>query len=466
MRHKNKDSQNSSIFHNRASFQDLNFFIMKHTIAIIDSGGRGSVLVYKYAQSPHVDRIIAIPGNNFMHRNSHKLVDIYPHLKTTDVDEIVALCQKENVSLVDVAQDNAIAVGLVDALLKVGIPTVGPTKKAGELEWNKAFARKFMKKYKIPQPEFFVFSSQKAGIEFLRKQKDSAWFVKASGLCEGKGALPAGNNKEAVMCIKTLSRFGESAKTYLLEKWLQGKSAEEFSVFFLCDGKHKVFLGAAQDHKRAFNFDLGENTGGMGCVSSPGIMSKAVYKQVEEIAQKTIDGMRDEGRPYRGILYIGGMVIDGGVFVIEYNARWGDPEAQVILPSIQTDFFDLAMDTLSGQITQKNIKQDKKIRLVIAGAAKGYPVDYSLARGKQIFGLEKVQKLPHILLFGAGIKMRDRQFFVNGGRVFYIVSEGGDILQARERGYSAVSQIFIEGNNLHYRTDIGYRDVARKYQKV
>lgn len=439
---------------------------MKHTIAIIDSGGRGSVLAYHYAMHPQIERIVAIPGNDSMQMMSRKPMSIYPNLKTTDVTEILSICKKEHVSYVDVAQDNAIAVGLVDALQKNGIPAFGPTQKAGELEWNKAYAREFMKKYSIPQPEFYIFTSQSRGIAFLSSQKDQPWFVKASGLAEGKGALPARNNKEAIRCIKELSRFGKSGKTYLLEKWLRGESTEEFSAFFLCDGTHAVFLGAAQDHKRALTFDMGENTGGMGCVSNPSVMTPLILKQVLRVAKKTIDGMRDEGRAYKGILYIGGMVIDGkDIYVIEYNARWGDPEAQVIIPGLQSNLFDLSMDSLSGNVSQTKIKVDKRKRVVITGAAKGYPLDYLDTKGKEIYGFEMTQKKHDVLVFGAGMKQDGPKFLVNGGRLFYVVSEGKNILEAREKGYKAMSDIFIEGNNLYYRIDIGYRDVERIYKR-
>ena len=436
---------------------------MKHTIAIIDGGGRGASLVAKYSQSPMVGKILAIPGNDFMQVNSKKPVTIFPEVGTTDISEIIKICQQENVSFVDVAQDNAVAVGLVDALLEKGFPTVGPTKLASEIEWNKSFARDFMKRHNIAQPEFFVFTSQKDGIGFLKKEKEKKWFVKASGLCEGKGALPAESNRDAIQKIKELKKFGQASDVYLLEEWLQGKKglAEEFSAYIVSDGKNFQFLGVAQDHKRVGNFDTGLNTGGMGCVSNPLVFTQDIKNQVMEIAKKTIDGMREEGRVYKGILYVGGMVVDGKVFIIEYNARWGDPEAQVIIPSITNDLFEIGQNVLAGRIADEKIHIDKKIRIVIAGTAKGYPADYSSVKGKKIFGIEKAKKIKGVHILGAGIKKDKNTYVANGGRILYVIGEGDTILDAREKAHSAMSQIFIEGNNLQYRTDIGWRDLEK-----
>jgi phosphoribosylamine--glycine ligase len=437
-----------------------------NTVVIIDAGGRGAALVDVYAKSPHVDNIIAIPGNDYLQVNSSKPVITYPQLKTTSVHEIVDICKKEKVALVDVAQDNAVAVGLVDALQQEGIMVFGPTKAAGELEWNKAFAREFMQRHNVPQPEFAVFHSVEEGISYLTQQPDQPWFVKAAGLAEGKGALPAVNNKEAQKRIHELQKFGAAGKTYLLEKWLKsidGSIAEEFSAFAVSDGNTWQIVGYAQDHKRALDGDKGENTGGMGVSTPPLVVDEAIRKQTEEIFSKTFEGMKKERRPYTGILYLGGILIDKKVYVIEYNARWGDPEVEVILPGIKNDLYAIAKAVIKESLQEITLQTDGKARVVVAGTAKGYPEDYAAVKGKKILGLENIE---NVLIYGAGIKKQGENFVVNGGRVFYVIGEGENVLEARKAAYDAMEKISIEGNNLHYRTDIGWRDVNRLKSKM
>ncbi len=386
-----------------------------NTIMIIDGGGRGAALVDKYTQSDKVGRILVVPGNDLMQINTDKLVTVYQHLKTTNVKEILEICQKEKVDLVDVAQDNAVEVGLVDKLNKLSIPAVGPIKKAGQIEWDKAWAREFMIKYKIPSPKFYIFTSQKEGINFVKKHPNLKWFVKASGLAEGKGAIPASNVKEAISAIRQMQKFGKAGESYLLEEWLVG---EEFSAFALSDGENFKVVGFAQDYKRVNDGDQGENTGGMGCVSNPLIVDENIRKQVEEIFKKTVEGLTEEGRQYQGVLYLGGIVVDEKVYVIEFNARWGDPEAEVIVPSIQNDFINLANAVITGKLKKLKIKVDKKVRMAVAVTAKGYPDDYGSVKGKKVLGIDEAIKTG-VKIYGAGIKKVNGSFVVNGAG-FYL----------------------------------------------
>lgn len=428
------------------------------TVLIVDGGGRGAALVDKYGQSKKVGKILAVPGNDLMQINTKKPVITLPDLKTTSVSEILEICKREKVDLVDVAQDNAVESGLVDEVNKRKVAVIGPTRKAGQIEWDKAWARNFMQKYEIPHPEYNIFLSEEEGIEFVEKSPKKKWFVKAGGLAEGKGVIPAANIKEATIAIKQMKRFGSSGKTFLLEEWLVG---EEFSAFAICDGENFKIVGFAQDHKRVNDGDQGENTGGMGCVSKPLVVDNKIKKQVKEIFQKTIDGLKKEKRPYKGVLYLGGMAVNGKVYVIEFNARWGDPEAEVLLPSIKNDLFDLSEAVIAGKIKNFNIKLDKKVRVVVAATSKGYPVDYSKVKGKKVSGIDQARKVKGVTIYGAGIKKADSDFIVSGGRVLYTVGEGKDILDAREKAYHAMHLISIAGDNLHFRTDIGWRDVKR-----
>lgn len=439
-----------------------------NTIVVIDAGGRGAALVHAYSKNPHIERIIAIPGNDFMQENSSKSVVTFPHLKTTDVEKIVVICKKEKVLFVDVAQDDAVAAGLVDALQKEKIAVFGPTKAAGELEWSKAFSREFMHRHNITQPEFAIFNSVSDGFAYLHEQPEQAWFVKASGLALGKGALPALTNDEAEKRIVELQKFGEAGKTYLLEKWLKssdGGNAEEFSAFAISDGESWQMIGYAQDHKRALDGDKGENTGGMGVSTPPLVVTEDIQKQTEDIFEKTFTGLQKEGRPYVGVLYLGGIIVGNKVYIVEFNARWGDPEVEAILPGITNDWYDVVHAVITKKLNTITISDDGKSRVAVAGCAKGYPEDYSRVKGKVIEGLDQVKKMPGIIVYGAGIISKDKskrvQYCVNGGRVFYIVAEGENVVEARKKAYVAMEKISIEGNNLHYRKDIGWRDVAR-----
>lgn len=438
------------------------------TILVVDGGGRGAALVDKYSQSKHVGRILAVPGNDLMKINSEKPLQIFPQLKTTSVKEIIEICQKEKVDLVDVAQDNAVEAGLVDLLTQNNILAVGPTRAAGQIEWDKAWAREFGQRHGLLQPAFKICSSPKEGLAYLKTQPDSAWFIKAAGLAEGKGVLPAKDSDEAKERIKEMVRFGQAGKVFLLEEWLKGEDGfgEEFSTFIFSDGKNYQIVGSAQDHKRANNFDEGENTGSMGCSAPPLVLTKEINKEVKtKILDPVIAGLRQEGRPYKGVLFLGGMIIkkQGRLkpYVIEFNSRWGDPEAEVLLPSLKNDLFEVGLSVAQGNIQKLKIEIDNLARVVVAGAARGYPAGYSQVKGKQIYGLEEARKVKGVRIYGAGVKEVSGKYYAHGGRLFYLVGEGKNVIEARGRAYEAMSLVHIDGNNLHYRTDIGWRDVQR-----
>lgn len=443
-----------------------------NTILIVDAGGRGATLVDKYAQSEHVGRVLAVPGNDLMKINTDKPVLTYPQIKTTSIPEILEICQREGVNLVDVAQDNAVEAGLVDALTKKGVYTVGPTRNAGQIEWDKAWSREFGKRHKIPQPNFRICLTQQEGFSYINSQQNQPWFIKASGLAEGKGALPARNNQEALEKIKEMERFKDAGRIFLIEEWLRGDKdlpGEEFSTFVFSDGERYKVIGSAQDHKRVNNFDEGENTGGMGCSSPPLVLTSELMKDIKtRILDKTIAGLHSEGRSYRGVLYLGGMVIKEmdrlNLYVIEFNARWGDPEVQVILPGLKNDLFEVSMAVAQGDISSLQLQTDNKARVVVTGASKGYPGDYNNVKGRQIYGLKDARKIDGVRLYGAGVKEESGKYYANGGRLFYIVGKGKTVIDARQKAYEAMSTVSIDGNNLHYRTDIGWRDVARLRQ--
>src|SRR3989344_5642157 len=426
---------------------------MATTVLVIDGGGRAAALAQKYSQSKHVKKLLVVPGNDLIRIGIKKPIKIFPYLKTTDIVEIVEIAKQEKVDLADVAQDDAVACGLSDSLEKVGIKVFGPTKAAGQIEWDKAWARNFMKQFNLPAPSFKICRSEAEGAKFIEGQKEGKWFVKASGLAAGKGAILAKNKKEAMSAIKQMKNFGASGKTYLIEECIDG---EEFSAFALVSDKNFQIIGFAQDHKQVFDGDNGTNTGGMGCSSPPPVVTKKVEVQVTSIIKKTVQGLFKLKRRYLGVLYLGGMANKKGkVWVIEFNARWGDPEAQVILPSVKNDYFELVTSLLKGLMLK--IEKDNKYRIVVAAASKGYPGDYSKVIGKKIIGFENL--LEKATVFGAGAKYEDGRWVAAGGRLFYVLGEGQNVAQAREMAYNALSLVDVEGNNLHYRRDIGYRDL-------
>lgn len=427
-------------------------------ILIIGSGGREHALATAYAKSEKVDQIIVAPGNDLMPITDTKI--------TTDssagllnFDGLLKIAQKEKVDLVDVAQDEVLAAGFVDRFQKEGFTAFGPTQKAAQIEWDKDWARGFMKKYGLPIPHYESFTDQEKALAYIDQRPEQLLFIKASGLALGKGVIRADTKSQAKEAILQMSSFGKSGKTFLIEDALIG---EEFSFFAICDGTNFVITKPAQDHKTVNDQNLGPNTGGMGCVAPAIIVTDKIRKEVEEkIFKPFMKRMQQEDRPFSGILYLGGMVTKNGVEIVEFNARWGDPEAEVILPSIKNDYLDIVESVLQKNLAKTKIVFDNKVRISIAGCAKGYPQDYSAVKGKEIFGLEKAMKLPGITVYGAGIAKKNDNWIVTGGRVFHLVAEGKDIVEAQKRAYDAMKKINIEGNNLHYRTDIGWRDVER-----
>lgn len=427
-------------------------------ILILGSGGREHALAEIYSKNPRVKKVFVAPGNGLMDYQN-PIIATVPKVNAIDLNAVLHLIKKQKIDLVDIAQDDPLAAGFVDKLEKEGIAAFGPKKAAAEIEWSKNWARKFMTRYKLPIPRFQTFSDPKKAIAYIKRTSEQLLYIKASGLALGKGAIRAENKKEAIEAVNAMGKFGKAGETFLVEEGLMG---EEFSLFAICYGKHFVVAGNACDHKTVYNADQGPNTGGMGCVSPTGAINNSIVQAIKlKILRPFIEGMQQEKRPYSGILYLGGMLTKDGIKIIEFNARWGDPEAQVILPGLKTPYLDLIEATLSKKLSKLSLRFDDKTRISVAGVALGYPQDYSRVKGKEVFGLLDTMKLPNIRIYGAGILRQGKRFFVNGGRVFHLVAEGKDIKDARRRAYEAMSMVYIEGNNLHYRTDIGWREIER-----
>jgi phosphoribosylamine--glycine ligase len=433
-------------------------------ILIVGSGGREHALATAYSKSKKIKQIIVAPGNALISYKTVK-VKVEPNVAATDFDGVLKLVKKYKIDLVDVAADDQLAEGFVDRLQALGIKAFGPAKNAAEIEWNKDWSRHFMAKYKLPVPSYRSFSDAKKAIAYVNSLKEQVLYIKASGLALGKGAIRAENKKEAIVAINSMKNFGKAGETFLIEECMVG---EEFSLFAICDGRNYQIVGTAQDHKTVYDHDKGPNTGGMGCVSSPKVVTSQVLKQVEQtILKPFMKGMKKEGRAYVGILYLGAMVTHSAssgqaeIGIVEFNSRWGDPEAEVLIPSIKTDYLTIVENALNKRINKVRFNCDKLARLSVAGCSLGYPVDYSKVKGKVITGLEKAAKLPGVTIFGAGIAKKGKNFIAHGGRVFHVVGEGKTLVQAREKAYKAMAMIDIQNKNLHFRSDIGWRDLER-----
>jgi len=437
------------------------------SVLIVGGGAREHTISYAYEKSPKVEKIIIAPGNDFISYRRKKEFVIDKECSLKNPESVLRIARKYKPDLVDVAQDDALAAGTINLLQENGVQAFGPIKEAARIEWDKRWSREFMQRHQIPQPNFRYFDSEEPAKEYVRQLYSAnplkLIYVKAAGLCAGKGALKSRCLGEAIRNIEKMKDFPDGAgNVFLVEDGLIG---EEFSYYAISDGETCHIFKSAQDNKTVLNFDEGDQTGGMGAIS-PVMITEPIADEIEELLiSRAINGMASEGTPFKGILYLGGIVVDGEPVNIEYNARWGDPECQVVLPSLETDYVDIIMACLEGRLKEIQIQQDNKTRVCVVGTSRGYPNDYSQVRGKRIYGIEEALETEGITIFGAGINVKDRKFYANGGRLFSVVAEGNSILEARQIAYSAIAHINIEGNNLHYRTDIGWRDVERCLRK-
>jgi len=369
--------------------------------------------------------------------------------------------------------------GVVNRLERANILTLGPTREAGQVEWDKIWSRKLMQKAGMPTPRYVAFSvaddksySKATKIMQLSIPQEKM-FLKTAGLAEGKGAIPVRKLSEIPEAFARLKRLKtDGGEGFLVENWVEG---EEFSGYYLGYGGAFQELGFAQDHKRINNNEEGLNTGGMGAVSPTELISNHLRKRIRnQIINPLAENLIQANREYSGILYLGGMYnkLTDDLWIIEFNARWGDPEAQVIVPGI-SDFYNLSLSAAKKKVknptlfNNKPLLYDGKTRVSVAGTSLGYPDDYATVRGRRIEGLDKVIKRGEVKVYGAGVTVEDEAFYANGGRLFHLVGEGDNVEEARALVASEMSRIYIRGdkpgdNLLHFRTDIGLKEVQRK----
>ena len=417
-------------------------------ILLVGSGGREDALAWKIAQSPLVRRLVCAPGNPGIGRHA-ELKDI----AATDAQGLAAFAREMKADLVVVGPESALAAGLADLLAAAGIPCFGPTRKAAQLETSKAFAKAFLERHEIPTAGYGVYRTVAEAREALGVFKPP-YVIKADGLAAGKGVAISPDKADAEAEIERMlgGRFGAAGAQLVIEEFMEG---EEGSLFALCDGQRAVLFGGAQDHKRAFDGDMGPNTGGMGAYSPAPVFTPDLVQAADErIVQPTIRAMAAEGAPYRGVLYAGLMATDEGPKVVEFNARFGDPECQVLMMRMAGDIVPLLLACARGDVSRlapPSFKDQTVICVVLA--AKGYPdspLEGSIIRGAdQDFG-------PDVMVFHAGTRRRpDGQLIAAGGRVLNVCAQGDDIAQARERAYAAVRRIDWPGG--FSRSDIGWR---------
>ncbi|MGQ2990590.1 MAG: phosphoribosylamine--glycine ligase [Brevundimonas sp.] len=421
-------------------------------ILLVGSGGREHALAWKIAQSPLKRRLVIAPGNPGM----EKLGELRP-VKADDAEGLAALAREIHADLVVVGPELALAAGLADRLAEMGIPCFGPTAKAAQLETSKAFSKAFLQRHGIPTAGYGVHedvASAKAALASFQPP----YVIKADGLAAGKGVAISPDRQDAEAEIERMlgGRFGQAGARVVIEEFMDG---EEGSLFALCDGKEAVLIGGAQDHKRAFDGDTGPNTGGMGAYSPAPVLSDAVVATAEAtVIRPTLAGMAAEGAPYRGVLYAGLMMTAEGPKVVEFNARFGDPECQVLMMRLDGDIVPYLLACARGDVSHLPPPVFKPQTVIcVVFAAKGYPdspLEGSIIRGaEQDFG-------PHVQVFHAGTKRRDDgQLAAAGGRVLSVCAEGDDIEHARERAYAAIAGIDWPGG--FCRSDIGWRALNR-----
>lgn len=416
-------------------------------VLVIGSGGREHALVWKLASSPRVEKVYCVPGNPGISKIAHCV-----QLDTNDNFAMIRFAVENKVNLTVVGPEAPLANGIVDAFVKEGLKIFGPSKAAAQIEGSKAFAKDLMKKYNIPTAGFEVFTEAAAAKEYI-KQHGAPVVVKADGLAAGKGVIVAMtldealNAIDAIMCDKA---FGSAGSQVVVEDYLTG---EEASLLAFTDGKTIVPMVAAQDHKRIYDGDKGPNTGGMGAYApAPVVTDEIRQKVMTDVLKPIIAAMANEGCPYKGCLYAGLMITEDGPKVIEFNARFGDPETQVVLPLLESDLTVIMEACIDGTLCKTEVKWQSGAAVCVVLAAQGYPSAYR--KGDVINGIEQAEQ-QGALVFHAGTKLSDGHIVTNGGRVLGVTAVASDLVNAIKKTYEAVND--IDFKDVQYRRDIAHR---------
>jgi phosphoribosylamine---glycine ligase len=421
-------------------------------ILLLGSGGREHALAWKIAASPLLTKLWCAPGNAGIANEAECVA-----LDVADHAAVIEFCRRNAVDFVVVGPDAPIAAGIVDDLDVAGFKAFGPTKAAGQLESSKNFTKALCRANNIPTAAYEHFTDAEAAKAYIRRQGVPI-VVKADGLAAGKGVVVATTEAEALAAVDMMfgGGFGGAGAEVVVEEFMEG---EEASFFALCDGEHALPLATAQDHKRAFDGDNGPNTGGMGAYSPAPVMTDAMNARVmNEMIIPTLRAMKAMGTPYKGVLFAGIMITKDGPKLVEYNARFGDPETQVLMLRMMSDVLPALIACADGQLKNFSLRWFDDVALTVIMATKGYPGDYG--KGSVITGLDEAAKIDGVEIFHAGTAAKDGKLIANGGRVLNVCASGKTVSEARQRAYQAVDLIkWPEG---FCRRDIGWRAVERE----
>jgi phosphoribosylamine---glycine ligase len=424
-----------------------------YNVLLIGSGGREHAIAWKLSQSEHLGKLYNAPGNP-----GTEMFGVNVSIDPLKFEDVAAFCKENAIDLVVVGPEVPLVEGLADFLEAEKIPVFGPRKAAARLEGSKEFAKEFMVKYNIPTADYAVFSSDDFddALTFVQSKDSYPIVLKADGLAAGKGVFICDDEdevKKRLLEMKASASLSKAASRVVVEEFMEG---EEASVFVISDGHTSHILHNAQDHKRIGEGDTGLNTGGMGAYSPAPVMTEEMLEQVKnEIIEPTITGMQLEEAAYQGVLYIGLMITENGPKVVEYNCRFGDPECQVILPSLENDLLDLMVATTEQRLDDFKIQLDEQYRCCVVIASNGYPGSYE--KGKVISGLLDLDE--NAILFHAGTRSENGKIVTAGGRVLNVVGSGKTLKEAISHAYSNVSKVTFE--DCYYRTDIGHKGLIR-----
>tara|TARA_Y100001970_G_scaffold130349_1_gene160727 strand:- start:1562 stop:2842 length:1281 start_codon:yes stop_codon:yes gene_type:complete len=420
-----------------------------YNVLILGSGGREHAIAWSLCKDSKINNLYCSPGNAGTYKICKNI-----RLDIMNNEKILSFVKQNDINLVIVGPEQPLENGIVDYFDKHNIKIFGPSQYASKLETSKLFARYIMEKYNIPQPAFFECKNEEE-ILSVEGKLGLPLVLKADGLAAGKGVMICNDRSELNEAIEDMvysKKFGISSSKISVEECLKG---EELSVFAVCDGENYKIINSAQDHKRIYDNDKGPNTGGMGAYSPTPLFSKNLKDKVEKkILKPILNAMKNEGYPFKGFLYIGLMIVENEPYVIEYNVRLGDPEAQVILPLIESSVLEIFLSSINGTLDKINIKLSSKFAVTIVLAAKGYPEKY--AKGMEILGLDQLNTN---IVFHAGTQIEGNKVYSNGGRVLNVVSIDNDLKSSIDKAYKLIENIKFE--DMYYRKDIGSK--ALKY---
>lgn len=415
-------------------------------VLVVGSGGREHAICLAASKSERVDKLYCAPGN----AGISQVAEIVP-IKAMEFEALADFAVENNIDFTIIGMDDPLVGGIVDVFEKKGLKVFGPNKAAAILEGSKAFSKDLMKKYNIPTASYENFDNPEDAIEYIKKAKLPI-VLKADGLALGKGVLICNTLEEALSGVKTImqdKKFGDAGSTMVVEEFMTGR---EVSVLTFCDGKTIKIMSSSQDHKRAGDGDSGLNTGGMGTFSPSPFYTNEVDDFCKQyIYQPTVDAMAKEGRPFKGVIFFGLMITDDGPKVLEYNARFGDPEAQVVLPRMKNDIIDVLEACVDGTLDAIELEFEDNAAVCVVLASEGYPVSYE--KGYKISGLDRFDNNEYYC-FHAGTAFDDEgNFITNGGRVLGVTAKGDDLIEARQKAYDATE--WVSFDNKYMRHDIG-----------